>query len=41
MTTQRIYALPVEITEWKFDGATEMPVQLGIRGGLGAAARAL
>ncbi|MBV8191586.1 MAG: ferritin-like domain-containing protein [Alphaproteobacteria bacterium] len=24
MTTQRIYALPVETTEWKFDGATEI-----------------
>jgi hypothetical protein len=24
MTTQKIYQLPVEITEWKFDGATEI-----------------
>ena len=24
MSTQRIYALPVETTEWKFDGATEI-----------------
>jgi len=24
MTTQRIYALPVETTNWKFDGATEI-----------------
>jgi hypothetical protein len=24
MSTQRIYALPVEITEWKFDGATDI-----------------
>ena len=24
MSTQRIYALPVEITDWKFDGATEI-----------------
>jgi len=24
MTTQRIYQLPVEVTEWKFDGATEI-----------------
>ncbi len=24
MSTQRIYALPVELTEWKFDGATEI-----------------
>jgi hypothetical protein len=24
MSTQRIYALPVETTEWKFDGATEL-----------------
>ena len=22
--TQRIYSLPVELTEWKFDGATEI-----------------
>ena len=24
MTTQRLYALPVDVTEWKFDGATEI-----------------
>jgi len=24
MSTQRIYSLPVEITDWKFDGATEI-----------------
>ena len=24
MSTQRIYALPVEVTEWKFDGQTEI-----------------
>ena len=24
MTTQRIYALPVETTEWTFDGKVEM-----------------
>ena len=24
MTTQKIYQLPVEITDWKFDGATEI-----------------
>ena len=24
MSTQRIYALPVELTQWKFDGATEL-----------------
>jgi hypothetical protein len=24
MSTQRIYALPVEVTDWKFDGATEI-----------------
>ena len=24
MSTQRIYALPIETTEWKFDGATEI-----------------
>ena len=24
MSTQRIYALPVEITDWKFDGATDI-----------------
>jgi hypothetical protein len=24
MSTQRIYALPVDLTEWKFDGATEI-----------------
>ena len=24
MSTQRLYALPVDITEWKFDGATEL-----------------
>jgi P-aminobenzoate N-oxygenase AurF len=24
MSTQRIYALPVEVTEWKFDGASEI-----------------
>jgi hypothetical protein len=24
MSTERIYALPVEITDWKFDGATEI-----------------
>src|SRR5205085_8927477 len=24
MSTQRIYSLPVEITEWKFDGAAEL-----------------
>jgi len=24
MSTQRIYALPVELTEWKFDGATDI-----------------
>ena len=24
MTTQKIYQLPVEITKWKFDGATEI-----------------
>ena len=24
MSTQRIYALPVELTQWKFDGATEI-----------------
>ncbi len=24
MSTQRIYALPVDVTEWKFDGATEL-----------------
>ena len=24
MTTQRIYQLPVEVTNWKFDGATEI-----------------
>src|SRR5262245_21922975 len=24
MSTRRIYALPVEITDWKFDGATEI-----------------
>ena len=22
--TQRIYSLPVEVTDWKFDGATEI-----------------
>ena len=22
--TQRIYSLPVELTQWKFDGATEV-----------------
>ncbi len=24
MTTQRIYALPVDVTQWKFDGATDL-----------------
>ena len=24
MSTQRIYALPVEVTQWKFDGATDL-----------------
>ena len=24
MTTQKIYQLPVEVTNWKFDGATEI-----------------
>ena len=24
MSTQRIYALPIETTEWKFDGATDI-----------------
>jgi hypothetical protein len=24
MSTQRIYALPVEVTDWKFDGATDI-----------------
>jgi uncharacterized protein (DUF2235 family) len=24
MSTQRIYALPVETTQWRFDGATEI-----------------
>src|SRR6202158_2081321 len=24
MTTQKIYQLPVEVTDWKFDGATEI-----------------
>src|SRR5712672_653439 len=24
MSTQRLYALPVEVTDWKFDGATEI-----------------
>ena len=24
MSTKKIYALPVEVTEWKFDGATEI-----------------
>jgi len=24
MTTQRIYALPVDVTQWTFDGATDL-----------------
>ena len=32
MTTQKIYQLPVEITNWKFDGADRDQLQLGIRG---------
>ena len=24
MSTERIYSLPVEVTDWKFDGATEI-----------------
>ena len=24
MTTKKIYELPVEVTNWKFDGATEI-----------------
>lgn len=24
MSTKKIYALPVEVTDWKFDGATEI-----------------
>ena len=37
--TQRIYSLPVEQTQWKFDGDDRDPVQLGIRGRPRLAAR--
>ena len=39
--TQRIYSLPVETTEWKFDGATEIQFNWEYDDGSDAAARAL